>query len=355
MEISELDTNFSLEAIPSDLEVVYYDVKELPFSVYGVKHDGRSFKRLPSEIARSISGGVASLCGNASGGRVTFETDSPFVALVAEMTNVGKMPHFTTVGSCGFDLYADGSYYRSFLPNYGVKDGYASIVYFPQKQLRRLLLHFPLYSEVKALYIGLAPGSRIAPYCPYEPVPPIVYYGSSITQGGCASRPGNAYPALIAQMDRIDFINLGFSGNALGETAMAEYIAGLPMSAFVLDYDHNAPDVEHLERTHAAFYAAVRRAQPQLPILLVSRPDFDCSEDAAERRRIIYETYRQAQQKGEPVRFVDGGTLWDALSRGASTVDGCHPNDLGFYLMALKIGAALQEMLPGLSDVEERP
>ena len=93
-------------------------------------------------------------------------------------------------------------------------------------------------------------------------------------------------------MDRIDFINLGFSGNALGETAMAEYIAGLSMSAFVLDYDHNAPDIEHLERTHADFYTAVRRAQPQLPILLVSRPDFDCSEDAAERRRIVYETYQ---------------------------------------------------------------
>lgn len=133
---------------------------------------------------------------------------------------------------------------------------------------------------------------------------------------------------------------------------MAEYIGELSMSAFVLDYDHNAPDIEHLEKTHAAFYATIRQAQPHLPILLVTRPDFDGSEDAAERRRIIYETYRQAHQKGEPVQFVDGGALWDTLSRGAATVDGCHPNDLGFYLMALKIGSALHKMLPGMFETE---
>ena len=300
---------------------------------------------MPLAVAQSVSGGVAGLCGNASGGRVAFETDSPFVVIVAEMKNVGKMPHFTTLGSCGFDLYADGRFYQSFVPDYGISDGYAGTIQFLRKHTRRLLMHFPLYSEVVALHIGLAPDSMIGAYHPYEAKLPIVYYGSSITQGGCASRPGNAYPALIAQMNQIDFVNLGFSGNARGETAMASYIAGLPMSAFVLDYDHNAPDTEHLRATHAAFYATIRQAQPHIPVVIVTRPDFDGSDDTVPRRSIIYETYRQAFLNGDPVQFVDGGSMWDDLSRGAATVDGCHPNDLGFYLMAHSIGSALEKAM----------
>lgn len=352
MKIGDLDKNFSLEAVPQDLEIAYYDVKDRPFSLYGIQFDGISFKRMPLSIARSVSGGVAGLCGNASGGRATFETDSPYVVIVAEMTNVNKMPHFTTLGSCGFDMYANGKFYQSFIPNYNVKDGFASIIRFSKKQARRLLLHFPLYSEVVALHIGLAPGSTINTYRPYEEMLPIVYYGSSITQGGCASRPGNAYPALIAQMNHMDFVNLGFSGNARGETVMARYIAGLPMSAFVLDYDHNAPDTDHLRNTHATFYRIIRQAQPHLPVVFVTRPNFDCSEDTAQRRHIVYETYRQAVQNGEPVQFVDGGSMWDDLSRGAATVDGCHPNDLGFYLMARGINAALNKAM--VSEQKEK-
>ena len=123
---------------------------------------------MPLAVAKSVSGGVAGLCGNASGGRVDFETDSPFVVIVAEMKNVGKMPHFTTLGSCEFDLYADGRFYQSFVPDYGISDGYAGTIQFPRKHTRRLLMHFPLYSEVVALHIGLAPDSMIGAYHPYE-------------------------------------------------------------------------------------------------------------------------------------------------------------------------------------------
>lgn len=345
MKSKGLDKNVSPEAVPQDMETVFYDVKEPSFSLYGLQFNGASFKRMPLDAARSVSACAAALCGVASGGRVTFETDSPYVVLAAEMTNVNKMPHFTTLGSCGFDLYADGRFYRSFIPDYRIRNSFSGMVRFSEKRDRCLLLHFPLYSEVVDLRIGLAPGSTINVCRPYENMPPIVYYGSSITQGGCASRPGNAYPALIAQRNHIDFVNPGFSGNARGEAAMAHYIAWLAMSAFVLDYDHNAPDTDHLRSTHAAFYRIIRQAQPHLPAVFVTRPDFDRSQDALQRRHIVYETYRQAVQNGEPVQFVHGGSMWDELSRGAATVDGCHPNDLGFYLMAQSIHAALQKAM----------
>ena len=90
---------------------------------------------------------------------------------------------------------------------------------------------------------------------PYVVEKPIVFYGSSITEGGCASRVTNAYPALLSKWLNADYINLGFSGSAKGEIPVAEFIAEQSMSAFVYDYDHNAPNPEHLAATHEAFFS----------------------------------------------------------------------------------------------------
>lgn len=171
---------------------------------------------MPLAVAQSVSGGVAGLCGNASGGRVAFETDSPFVVIVAEMKNVGKMPHFTTLGSCGFDLYADGRFYQSFVPDYGISDGYAGTIQFPRKHTRRLLMHFPLYSEVVALHIGLAPDSMIGAYHPYEAKLPIVYYGSSITQGGMCLETRKCLSCIDCSNESNRFCQSGFFGQRTG-------------------------------------------------------------------------------------------------------------------------------------------
>ena len=102
----------------------------------------------------------------------------------------------------------------------------------------------------------------------YRDMKPVLYYGSSITQGGCCSRPGNTYQAVVSRRLNIDFVNLGFSGNARGERAMAEYVAAQPMSAFAFDYDHNAPSVEHLKNTHYDFYC-IKRTTPLTQIVLL--------------------------------------------------------------------------------------
>lgn len=350
MKITDIDTNFSLEHVPGDLEAVYYDVRQAPFAVFGVAFEDGMFRRMPADTAKEVSDGVKYLSTNTAGGRVAFKTDSPFVILLAELGKADKMPHFTTLGSCGFDLYADGEFYKPFIPRYGVTAGFDGLVRFSDTKPRELLIHFPLYSDVRSLRIGLAPGAGLWPCSPYKPSPPVVYYGSSITQGGCASRPGNAYPAIISMQNRMDYVNLGFSGNALGEKKMAEYIAGLDMGAFVLDYDHNAPTVEHLEQTHERFYRIVRDRHPAIPVLMVSRPDFTCTEENARRREIVRHTCRMARRRGEKAVFVDGKAMFDNVMRGACTVDGSHPNDLGFYYMAQYIGEALKA-----ASADEKP
>jgi hypothetical protein len=135
-------------------------------------------------------------------------------------------------------------------------------------------------------------------------------------------------------------INLGFSGSGRGEIAVARAIAGLKLSAFVYDYDHNAPDPDHLKKTHEPFFRVIRDAQPDLPVIMMSCCDFRIrsmragAEAIARRREIIRENWQKAVDAGDRnVYFIDGETLFGRKMHDACTVDGCHPNDLGFYRM----------------------
>ena len=119
------------------------------------------------------------------------------------------------------------------------------------------------------------------------------------------------------------------------------------MSAFILDYDHNAPSEEHLLRTHEPFFRTIREAQPDLPIVIVSKPDFDTNPVInAARRDIIRATYDHAVASGDRhVAFVDGETLFGTSDRDLCTVDGTHPNDLGFCRMAAALEPVLRSMI----------
>jgi hypothetical protein len=209
------------------------------------------------------------------------------------------------------------------------------------------LINFPLYSDATSLHIGLHRQYRAGEGGFYANDRPVVFYGFSITQGGCASRPGNCYQNFLSRQLDMDYINLGFSGSAKAEPAIAAYIADLEMQAFVCDYDYNAPDGDYLQNTHKHLYDVIRQQQPELPYIILSRPDVDrYPEDARKRREIIYATYREAMNNGDrQVYFIDGKKLFSGNEREACTVDGIHPNDLGFYRMAEAIGSVLARIL----------
>lgn len=327
-------------------DIVYVNVLEEPFRVYGLTHDGKQFIRLPEEVARNTNEGVALLFANTAGGRVRFVTDSEYVAIHAEMTGIGKMGHFAPSGSAGFDLYADNVFTGTFVPPYDQKEGYDGILFFDGRKTRAVTVNFPLYSNVTALYIGLRKDAYLAAPAPYRRKTPVVYYGSSITQGGCASRPGLSYQSIVSRALDADYLNLGFSGSCKAEDAMIRYLCSLEMSAFVYDYDHNAPDPAYLAATHEKLLRALRAAQPDLPVLLMSRPKFTLNEDDRRRLRVIETTYDRAKEAGDDnILLLDGPTLM-ALAGDEGTVDGCHPNDLGFFSMASAVRMALEKLLP---------
>ena len=355
------EREFVVDKLMSDDDVIlpesgikYYDVKEDPFQVYGL-YDYKNqdvYKRLPDEIGLNTNPGVAQLYMDTAGGRVRFSTDSDYIILCAHMPKIGHHSHMPLQGGAGFDIYEDNPltgesvYVNTFRPPYNMTNGYVSIHRFKQKKLRYFTLNFPTYSRVSKVELGLEETATVGAGLPYRNKKPFVFYGSSITQGGCASRPGNNYISLVCRRLNLDYINLGFSGSGKAEDIIVDYMANLEMSAFISDYDHNAPNPEYLRETHCKMYRKIREKHPTIPYLMMSRPDFigvGRVDDSIARRDVIIDTFRYAKSEGdENVYYIDGESYYHGQWEDACTVDRCHPNDMGFMFMADKVFATLR-------------
>lgn len=347
--IDKLDKNFVIETQIEREGLTFFQITEEPFSVYGLIRENDEWVRMPDTVAKSVSEGVHSLSKHTSGGRVRFVTDSPYIVIKAETPGAYMMPHMPETGLGGFDLYEsnDGraeSYVKTFIPTVPPKPELEGVIDFLEPRERVCTINFPLYCPVKNLYIGLKSGSVLKKSPEYDISLPFVYYGNSITQGGCASRPGNSYQAMITRRYNADHVNLGFSGNGKGEPEMVEYIAGLAMSAFVMDYDHNAPTIEHLRKTHKPLFDAVRAAHPDIPIIMLSRPKPKLTKEEVVRADIIKETYDTAVASGDKNVYFIHGTELAELCESDGTVDGCHPNDLGFYSMYVRLARLMDTL-----------
>ena len=341
--IADVDSNFKIETTIEKQGIRFYDVNSAPISLHGVYSEDGFFRRMPSEVAKTVNAGVSSLHTNTSGGRVRFRTNSPYIALYAEMGYRAKFAHCTFACTAGFDMYVGERHIKTFVPSYDREDIYEGIIEMGATGMREYTINFPTYSNVKRLFVGIDEGAVIESPAPYTYEKPVVFYGSSITQGGCASRSGNVYASAVSRYFDCDFINLGFSGSAKGEREMAEYIKTLDMSLFIYDYDHNAPTIQHLADTHEPFFKIIRENCHTLPIIILPRPVYYVSGDAKKRRDIIYRTYENARAAGdENVYFIENGELTE-LCRGEGTVDNCHPNDFGFASMARAVIRVIEE------------
>ena len=356
MDIKEVDTNFKFTSEINIDGIKFYDPLDGVVKVYGAKHDGMRYARIDMEFARSLGEGYSLLGGHTAGVRVRFITDSPFVSVSARVYSISKMEHFAFTGSAGFDVYGveDGvdKYQGSCVTGFRKQedDVTESVVYFETGRKERLItVNFPSYTAVSQMLIGVSGDSYVKEPTEYKYSTPVVYYGSSITQGACSSRPGITYQSIISRMIDCDFINLGFSGGCVGQPEMVDYIAGLDMSAFVLDYDHNAPSVEHLEKTHYNVYKGVREKHPKIPIIMMTRPKFSLNEDELRRLDVVKSTYARAVAEGDlNVYIIEGRDLIRPEWAEIATVDGCHPTDAGFACMAEKLGVVLKTALENI-------
>ena len=348
LDISTIDKNFLAGSVYESQSLLWKNLLEEPFEIRGLAvSEGETFCRLPLDLVHNCSDGIKVLAYHTAGARIRFSLrNATRLALRCELLNTGMMSHMALSGSAGVDIYINGEFSKAIRPDNdrgGYFEGETNIT----ASKAKVEINLPLYNGIKHLFIGVEPDAELSAPRPYRVDVPVVYYGSSITQGGCASRPGNSYQGFLSRWLDADQLNLGFSGSARGEDNVAEYIAGFRMSAFVYDYDHNAPNVDHLKNTHERFFKIIRSAQPNLPIIIVPRPDreYDLS-DSKRRETVIRQTYLNALEAGDKrVYYVEGKKLLGRIDRDACTVDRTHPNDLGFYRMAKAIYPVLKKAL----------
>ncbi len=326
-----------------------YTQNDAPLKVFGIPffEEKQVFERLPEDVREQVPS-LKFLGRRTPGARIGFRTDA--TEITVEFTLETLTPDIgMALFSCqSIEVLAGNRQNPEFLglvtpENYEHKN--ASKTFKLSGKMQDILLLLPRNEVLSEVKVSVPDEAKIEAPTPYKHGP-ILYYGSSITEGGCCCRMSNAYNALLSRWLDVDYYNFGFSGSAKGEPEMADYINTIDFSAFVLDYDHNAPSAEHLENTHYPFYKKIRGKNPDIPIIMMSRPNFGYWPDDAQRRDIVRNSYEKAVAEGDKnVYFADGETFFGTEDREACTIDTVHPNDLGFYRMAKTLLPIFQKAL----------
>ena len=322
------------------------DIFSAPVTLHGFDAEGvKNLWRLPPDLYDQVNRGVTFNSRCTAGGRIRFNTDSERLSVRMVLLEPCMLPHMPLSGSSGIDLFVNGQFAQNWRADVGKTDFVFD--YALDGKMNEICFYLPLYNGVTCFELYINDGKTIGAAKPYTHSKPVVFYGSSITQGACASRPSNNYVSMVCELLDTDFRNIGMSGSACGEDNIADYMANLDMSAFVLDYDHNAPTPEHLEATHEKLFQKVRAKHPNLPIIMMTRPNFDADiPDSIRRRAVVKKTYDNAVTNGDKfVAFLDGETFYGDLLRGHCSPDNVHPTDLGFERMAMALLPVLKKFL----------
>ena len=356
MDIEKMDPN--LKAISGNCEgVEFISAHDKRFSLHGVYFDKEEkiYRRVPESVASQVSDYLVALGKMTAGGRIRFITDSPYIAIKASLPYYSVMSHMTITGSHGFSVYADGVFQNRYSP---VPKALAKPlpkgerIYFADKKpllkekgKKLVEIYFPLYGGVAELFIGVEPNSIIEKAPDYAIEKPLVFYGSSLTQGACVSRPGNDYVSIISRRVNADYINLGFSGNGNAEDCMIDFINSIDGSVYVFDYNLYANFPDRVLPPHYSIYERIRKAHPNAGIILTDKPCCDYDKNI-QREQTILETYERAIAEGDKmVAHVPAYELFGKTERDCCTVDGLHPNDLGAARMADALTPAVKKLL----------
>lgn len=327
-----------------------YSLFDKPLKVYGVPffEEKRTLTRLPDELIAQLPH-LDHLGRCCVGARVAFKTNSPTftvkVVLKTLSVDVGMSLYACQSGQVMLGERENPRHIGSANPpDYNTKSFQKTFT--KSSELEQVTIYFPRNEQLETIEISVEDDAIVTEPTPYKHKKPVVFYGSSITAGGCSCNSTNAYNAILSRWLDFDYYNLGFSGSARGELVMADYINTFDMGAFVFDYDHNAPTTEHLSNTHKAFFDRIREVHPDIPILMMTRPAEVYTEGMIARREVVKATYDAAVAAGDKnVYYLDGETFYGEIDRSLCSCDNVHPNDLGFFRMASIIRPVLKEML----------
>lgn len=351
--IEKLDPNFA--AKDTNGEWLWYDAKGLTIEGKGWTDTDRFYDRLPARAKGAVSDPVWSLSRHSAGICVQFVTDAPKISARWKVVNDNlAMPHMPATGVSGLDLYVNDNGVWRWIGN-GRPTGQSTQAVLAggiPNGTNEYMVYLPLYNGTESLEIGVAPTAMLskAPARPMEKTKPIIFYGTSITHGGCASRPGMAYPSILGRRLDIPVINLGFSGNGKLDAELGKLIAEVDAAVYVLDCVPNMSPEMITERTEP-FVTALRAARPDTPIVLVENIAYQAGAflpgakaSYTDKNTALRAAYERLTEKGVTGLFyLPGETLLG--NDGEATVDGTHPTDLGFQRMADAFEPVLRKAL----------
>jgi hypothetical protein len=338
----------------------WHDIRNLDVEGKGWTDTKNFYDRLPARAETIVREPVWNLSQDSAGICLRFVTDANEIRARWELRSKGlAMPHMPATGVSGLDLYvkdADGKWKWLAVgrPTQFPVNSVTLVKDIPEGT-REYFLYLPLYNGVLSVEVGVPDSSEFRKAAPYpKDHKPIVFYGTSITQGGCASRTGMVHTAILGRQFGYPVINLGFSGNGRMEPEMADLFAELDPSVYVLDCLPNMNGQMVAERV-APFIAKLREVHPDTPILLVEDRTYSDAffvqsrrQRNLENRQELQKIYSRLKSGGvKQLYYLPGDRLLEDERDNLATVDGSHPTDLGFMRQAGAFYEVLKPILTG--------
>lgn len=312
------------------------------------------YDRLPAGVTTNVNGGVRSMKHHTSGMQFRFSTDSKSLAFKWVPYNADlSMDHMPSTGVSGIDVYRfDVKSGRWLYATTGriwdaKKGGSLKIAWTPGEAC---IVNLPLYNGVREFSLGIDPDAEVRPLGPRKSGidKPVVFYGTSITHGGCASRPGLSFVNILGRDLDVPVVNLGFSGSGVMEYEMSEHLARIDASCYVLDCLWNM-DIgkrggrRNVDANYEPFIRNLRRLRPGVPIVMAEQCDVFRGGSNGKDGYIRGLHEKLVAEGWGNLVYLPKDAMYS--SDGEGTVDGCHPNDLGMESMAKAYGAAVSKAL----------
>jgi len=370
-EIAKFDPHMAQKNAVVTNGVKWIDGKYLPLEGRAFDDTEHYYDRLPANVTTNVNGGVRSMKHHTSGMLFRFVTDSKKLTFKWVPYNEGlSMDHMPSTGMSGIDVYrydaAKGRWLYVATGRIwdGKNGGTLSVDWTPGTPC---LVNLPLYNGVKSFSLGVDPAAKVEALGPRKSGvdKPVVFYGTSITHGGCCSRPGLAFVNRVGRDFDVPVVGLGFSGSGFMEYEMSEHLARIDASCYVLDCLWNMALTEKerpgrsVEGNYERFIRNLRAKRPDTPIIMAEACDVygGCGRYSARlgsMKVAIRKLYEKLLAEGwKNLVYLPDDEMFVGDYEG--TVDGCHPNDLGMESMARAFGKAVLLALSNVKSSLPRP
>ena len=360
-EIAKWDPRMAADnAVVDTNGVKWIDGKFLPIEGRWTLGDAEHYYvRLPDTLTTNVNSGVRGMRKHTSGMLFRFRTDSGFLVIRhAPLNGWHAMGHMTEVGTSGWDVYRldkPSGKWRFVASNHGAKaekdDPGTRVKRIAWKAGDECIINLPLYNGVKEFSLGIAPGAKIEAPAPWASgvEKPVVFYGTSITHGGCSTRPGLGFVNIVGRNLQVPVYGLGFSGSGVMEYELSDVISRIDASCYVLDCLWNMRLSESekpgrsVEGNYEKFIRNLRAKRPGVPIVMAEQCDvfMNGPNDKDKFIRALYE--KLVAEGWNDLVYLPKDEMYTGDTEG--TVDGCHPNDIGMESMAKAFGKAVKKAL----------